>query len=70
MPDKKIIWQFASRFQSLLVLILMIVAMSLLSDKFLTAANGWNWTASRLLSSAAPLYRVAAEQFWAPSSVV
>ncbi len=42
MPDKKIIWQFASRFQSLLVLILMIVAMSLLSDKFLTAANGWN----------------------------
>ena len=40
MPDKKIIWQFASRFQSLLVLVLMVLTMSLLSDKFLTAANG------------------------------
>ena len=42
MFDKKIGWQFASRFQSLLVLVLMIVAMSFLSDKFLTPANGWN----------------------------
>ncbi|TWU25566.1 ABC transporter permease [Bythopirellula polymerisocia] len=31
-----------SRFQSLLVLVLMVIAISLLSDRFLTAANGWN----------------------------
>ncbi|KAA5547252.1 ribose ABC transporter permease [Roseiconus nitratireducens] len=42
MSDKLTIWQHASRLQPLLVLILMIVAMSLLSDRFLTAANGWN----------------------------
>jgi ribose transport system permease protein len=42
MSDKSTIWQHASRLQSLLVLILMVVAMSLLSDRFLTAANGWN----------------------------
>lgn len=35
-------WQHASRFQSLLVLALMIVAMSLMSDRFLSSANGWN----------------------------
>ena len=40
--DNKIAWQFVSRFQSLFVLVLMLVAMSLLSDRFLTAANGWN----------------------------
>ena len=34
--------KFLSRFQSLLVLVLMVVAMSLLSDRFLTQANGWN----------------------------
>lgn len=34
--------KFVSRFQSLLVLVLMVVAMSVLSDRFLTAANGWN----------------------------
>ena len=42
MNDKTKLWQQASRFQSLLVLILMIVAMSLLSDRFLTASNGAN----------------------------
>jgi ribose transport system permease protein len=42
MRDKTQLWQHASRFQSLLVLVLMIVAMSLLSDRFLTPANGWN----------------------------
>lgn len=42
MLDKANLWQHASRLQSLLVLILMIVAMSLLSDRFLTSANGWN----------------------------
>lgn len=42
MRDKSQIWQQASRFQSLLVLTLMIVAMSLLSDRFLTQANGLN----------------------------
>lgn len=30
------------RFQSLLVLVLMILVMSLMSDRFLTSANGWN----------------------------
>ena len=34
--------KFCSRFQSVLVLVLMVTAMSLLSDRFLTAANGWN----------------------------
>lgn len=34
--------KFVSRFQSLMVLILMVIAISLLSDRFLTAANGWN----------------------------
>lgn len=34
--------KFISRFQSLLVLILMVIAISLLSDRFLTAPNGWN----------------------------
>ena len=42
MRDKSQLWQQASRFQSLLVLVLMIVAMSLLSDRFLTQANGLN----------------------------
>ncbi|MDC0935576.1 ribose ABC transporter permease [Pirellulales bacterium] len=36
------VWQRSAKFQSLLVLILMIVAMSVLSDDFLTAANAWN----------------------------
>ena len=31
-----------ARFQSLIALLLMVVAMSLMSDKFLTAENGWN----------------------------
>lgn len=31
-----------ARFQSLIALVLMVVAMALLSDKFLTADNGWN----------------------------
>ncbi len=34
--------KFISRFQSVFVLVLMVVAMSLLSDRFLTTANGWN----------------------------
>lgn len=43
MPESHItIWRIISRFQSLLVLVLMIVVMSLLSDRFLTPANGWN----------------------------
>ncbi|QDV25204.1 ABC transporter permease [Aureliella helgolandensis] len=42
MNDQSKFWQHASRFQSLLVLVLMITAMSLLSDRFLTSANGWN----------------------------
>ncbi len=42
MMDTNKLWQHASRFQSLFVLVLMVVAMSLLSDRFLTAANGWN----------------------------
>ncbi|TWT35250.1 Ribose transport system permease protein RbsC [Posidoniimonas corsicana] len=42
MREESKLWSIASRFQSLLVLVLMIVAMSLLSDRFLTAANGWN----------------------------
>lgn len=42
MNDKQTTWQLVSRFQSLLVLALMILAMGLLSDKFLTTANGWN----------------------------
>lgn len=42
MRDKSQIWQRASRFQSLLVLVLMVAAMSLLSDRFLTQANGLN----------------------------
>ncbi len=42
MHDKSKFWQHASRFQSLLVLVLMVGAMSLLSDRFLTPANGWN----------------------------
>lgn len=42
MPDKQKVLHYASRFQSLLVLVLMIVAMSLLSDRFMTSANGWN----------------------------
>ncbi len=40
--DKSKVWQYAARFQSLFVLMLMILAMSLLSDRFLTVANGWN----------------------------
>lgn len=39
---RKASWQFINRFQSLLVLALMIISMSLLSDRFLTSANGWN----------------------------
>ena len=42
MSHKSKLWQLAGRFQSLFVLILMIVAMSLLSDRFLPLANGWN----------------------------
>lgn len=43
MPEsRKAMWRIISRFQSLLVLVLMIVVMSLLSDRFLTPANGWN----------------------------
>lgn len=42
MPNTTTLRQHASRFQSLFVLILMIVAMSLLSDRFLTQANGMN----------------------------
>ncbi len=42
MPHKQKVLHYASRFQSLLVLVLMIVAMSLLSDRFMTTANGWN----------------------------
>ena len=38
----KSIARFISRFQSLLVLVLMVIAISLMSDRFLTAANGWN----------------------------
>ncbi len=34
--------RYLNRFQSVLVLALMITAMSLLSDRFLTSANGWN----------------------------
>src|SRR4051812_15982878 len=30
------------RFQSLLALLVLVVALSLLSDRFLTAENGWN----------------------------
>lgn len=36
------LWQQAGRLQSLLVLALMVLAISLLSDRFLTAANAWN----------------------------
>jgi len=42
MPNKSNFLKHASRFQSLLVLLLMIGAMSLLSDRFLTPANGLN----------------------------
>lgn len=42
LDSKKAILPWISRFQSLLVLVLMIVAMSLLSDRFPTSANGWN----------------------------
>ena len=38
----KTVLKFISRFQSVFVLVLMVVAMSLLSDRFLTIANGWN----------------------------
>lgn len=38
----KTVLKFISRFQSVFVLVLMVVAMSLLSDRFLTTANGWN----------------------------
>ena len=40
--NKKSFLKFLSRFQSLLVLVLMIIAMSFLSDRFFTVANGWN----------------------------
>ncbi len=40
--NRSSVWQYAARFQSLLVLVLMVLAISLLSDRFLTAANGWN----------------------------
>jgi ribose transport system permease protein len=36
------IWRRSSKFQSLLVLLLMVAAMAMLSDRFFTAANGWN----------------------------
>lgn len=36
------IWRRSSKFQSLLVLLLMVAAMAALSDRFFTAANGWN----------------------------
>lgn len=38
----KNVWRNSSRFQSLLVLLLMVAAMTALSDRFFTAANGWN----------------------------
>ena len=38
----KDIWRRSSKFQSLLVLLLMVAAMAALSDRFFTAANGWN----------------------------
>jgi ribose transport system permease protein len=34
--------QYLARFQSLIALVLLVVAMSLLSDKFLTSENAWN----------------------------
>lgn len=43
--SKNKLWKFAgiaSRFQSLFVLVLMIAAMSVLSDKFFTIDNAWN----------------------------
>ncbi len=36
------LWRHSGKFQSLLVLLLMIAAMTALSDRFFTAANGWN----------------------------
>ena len=36
------VWRHSSKFQSLLVFLLMIAAMTALSDRFFTAANGWN----------------------------
>ena len=42
MNNKNRVLQQAGRFQSLFVLMLMIVAMSLLSDRFMTSANGLN----------------------------
>ncbi len=36
------IWRRSSKFQSLLVLLLMVATMAALSDRFFTAANGWN----------------------------
>ncbi len=36
------IWRRSGKFQSLLVLLLMVAAMAVLSDRFFTAANGWN----------------------------
>ena len=36
------IWRRSSKFQSLLVLLLMVAVMAALSDRFFTAANGWN----------------------------
>lgn len=38
----KNIWTHSSKFQSLLVLLLMVAAMAAMSDRFFTAANGWN----------------------------
>ena len=36
------VWRHSSKFQSFLVLLLMIAVMTALSDRFFTAANGWN----------------------------
>ncbi|MGB5334488.1 MAG: ribose ABC transporter permease [Woeseiaceae bacterium] len=36
------VWRRSSKFQSLLVLLLMVAVMAALSDRFFTAANGWN----------------------------
>ena len=41
MRDKQQLGQLATQFQSLLVLVLMVAAISILDDRFLTAANGW-----------------------------
>ena len=41
-PTRKLRREFFARFQSVIALAVMVLAMSLLSDKFLTTENGWN----------------------------